>query len=77
MGVLRTLNIKPEAVIDNIMIAAYLLDSTRSGYSVQQLAQIHLDMDPATDVPEGFTEFSFRTCERADFIFRLAACFKK
>ena len=72
MGVLRTLDIKPEAVSDDIMIAAYLLDSTRSGYSVQQLAQVHLDIDPAANVPDEFTEFEFRTCERADFIFRLA-----
>ena len=50
------------------MIAAYLLDSTRSNYSIQYLAQVHLEAEPATEVPENFTEAAFRTAERADWV---------
>ena len=71
LGVLRTLGIDPAAVKDDPMIAAYLLDSTRSNYSLAYLAQAHLEAEPA-DVPENFSESAFRTAERADWIFQLA-----
>jgi DNA polymerase-1 len=71
-SVLATLRIEPTAVTDDPMIAAYLLDSTRSNYSVQYLAQAYLESEPATDVPENISEAAFRTAERADWIFQLA-----
>ncbi len=71
-GVLATLDIEPTAVTDDPMIAAYLLDSTRSNYSVQFLAQAHLGSEPATDAPESFPEAAFRTAERADWVLQLA-----
>lgn len=71
-GVLGTLGIEPVAVVDDPMVAAYLLDSTRSNYSIQFLAQAFLETEPAIEVPDGFAESAFRTAERADWIARLA-----
>ncbi|HMJ08039.1 MAG TPA: 5'-3' exonuclease H3TH domain-containing protein, partial [Pyrinomonadaceae bacterium] len=72
LGVLKTDHIVAEAITDDTMIAAYLLDSTRSTYSLPFLAQTNLDIDAATEIPDGFTESVFRTCERVDFAFQLA-----
>ncbi|MBA3352965.1 MAG: hypothetical protein H0U23_11190, partial [Blastocatellia bacterium] len=72
VGVLVTLGIEPAALKEDPMIAAYLLDSTRSNYSIQYLAQAFLESEPATDVPEGFEEKAYRAAERADWVFQLA-----
>ncbi|MBK8302108.1 MAG: DNA polymerase I [Chloracidobacterium sp.] len=72
LGPLLALGIRPEAVKDDILIAAYLLESTRSTYPIEFLAQIYADTDAAFAVPEGFDEAAFRTAENADFIARLA-----
>ena len=72
LGVLKTIGIEAEAVTDDTMIAAYLLDPARSTYSLPFLAQTNLDIDAANEIPDGFEETAFRTCERADFAFRLA-----
>ena len=77
LGVLKTDKIEAEAVTDDTMIAAYLLDSTRSTYALPILAQLHLDTDAATEIPDGFSENVFRTCERADFAFQLAPVLRK
>ncbi len=71
-GPLLALGIRPEAVKDDILIAAYLLESTRSTYPIPFLAQIYADTDAAFAVPEGVAESAFRTAENADFIARLA-----
>jgi DNA polymerase I len=71
-GVLATLGIEPTAVNEDPMIAAYLVDSTRSNYSMQFLAQAYLETEPSTDIPENFPEAAFRTAERADWVFQLA-----
>lgn len=71
LAVLAKLGIETAAVKDDPMIAAYLLDSGRSNYSLEFLAQNNLDAYPQTELPEGFTESAFRTAERADFAFRL------
>ena len=70
-GVLATIGIEPTAVSDDPMIAAYLLDSTRSNYSPEFLAQAHLEAEPAKDIPEEFPETAFRTAERADWVLQL------
>lgn len=72
LGPLLSLGIRPESVVDDILVAAYLLDSTRAGYGIDFLAQVYLDVDPAFSVPEGFDETAFRTCENADLVSRLA-----
>ncbi len=72
LGSLLGLGIRPEAVKDDTLIAAYLLESTRSSYPIPFLAQIYADVDAAHSVPEGFDEAAFRTAENADFVARLA-----
>lgn len=72
LGPLLALGIRPESVKDDILIAAYLLESTRSAYPIPFLAQIYADTDAAFAVPEGYAEGAFRTAENADFIARLA-----
>lgn len=72
LGPLLGMKIRPESVKDDVLIAAYLLESTRSSYPIPFLAQIYADIDAAFAVPEGFDEAAFRTAENADFIARLA-----
>ena len=72
LGSLLKLGIRPESVKDDVMVAAYLLDPTRTGYLVPFLAQVYLDTDIARSVPEDFENDAFRTAENADLIARLA-----
>jgi DNA polymerase I len=75
-GPLLALNIKPEAVTDDALIAAYLLDSTRASYPIPFLAQVYLDADAALAPTPGMTEAAFRTAENADFVARLMPILK-
>lgn len=77
LGVLRTLGIFPESVTDDPMIAAYLIDSGRSSYELQNLANTNLDIDTFREVPDGFPESAYRTAERADFAFQLAPMLRR
>ncbi|HSK71747.1 MAG TPA: DNA polymerase I [Pyrinomonadaceae bacterium] len=77
LAVLKTLDIEPEAVGDDTMLAAYLLDSSRSSYALPLLAQLNLDLETAHEIPEGWTENQYRTAERADFSFQLAPMLRK
>jgi DNA polymerase I len=77
LAVLQKLGIEPEAVEDDTMIAAYLIDSSRSSYSVSNLAFQFLGADIANETPEGWTESQYRTAERADFVFQLAPVLRK
>ena len=72
LGPLLDLGIRPESVKDDVLVAAYLLESTRSSYPVPFLAQIYADVDAVHTVPGGFAEAAFRTAENADFVARLA-----
>lgn len=71
-GALLKLGIRPGPVRDDVMIAAYLLDPGRASYPLDFLAQAHLDVDAARNVPDGFDESSFRAAESSDFTARLA-----
>ncbi len=72
LGPLLTLGIDPRPVNDDVLVAAYLLDSTRASYPIEFLAQAYLDVDRALNVPAGFDEAAFRTAEKADITARLA-----
>ncbi|MEO6052155.1 MAG: 5'-3' exonuclease H3TH domain-containing protein, partial [Pyrinomonadaceae bacterium] len=71
-GPLLSMGIRPESVKDDVLVAAYLLESTRSTYPIDFLAQVYLDVDAAHTVPGGFNEAAYRTAENADFVARLA-----
>jgi DNA polymerase-1 len=77
LAVLQKLDIMPEAVTDDTCIAAYLIDSTRARYELEFLAQMHLGMEKAFEIPEGWTESQYRTVERADFAAQLAPVLRK
>lgn len=77
LAVLKKIGIEPEAVEDDTLIAAYLLDSSRSSYSVVNLAFQFLGADLTEEVPEGWTENQYRTAERADYVYQLAPILRK
>lgn len=76
LSVLRKLDITPEAVTDDVCIAAYLIDSSRKN-EINFLAQINLNQDAANEIESGFTESQYRACERADFTFQLAPMLRR
>jgi DNA polymerase I len=77
LAVLSKLNITPEAVTDDTMIAAYLIDSSRPSYDLPLLGRLNLGEETALEIPEGWTENQYRTAERADFAYQLAPSFRK
>nr|HMT09573.1 DNA polymerase [Pyrinomonadaceae bacterium] len=72
LGSLLAIGARPNNVKDDILVGAYLLESTRSTYPIPFLAQIYADTDAAFSVSEGWSEQAFRTAENVDFIARLA-----
>ena len=77
LAVLKTLDIEPESIEDDTLLAAYLLDSSRASYAVSLLAMQNLSQEAATEIPEGWTEEGYRAAERADFAFQLAPLLRK
>jgi len=77
LAVLKKIDIEPEAVEDDTMIAAYLIDSGRAKYDLSMLAQVYAGTEEAFEIPEGWTENQYRTTERADFVFQLAPILRK
>jgi len=75
LSVLAKLGITPRAVTDDVMIASYLLDSSRIHHEIEVLAQHNLDAYP-TAVPETFTETGWKAATRADWILQLAPQFR-
>lgn len=71
-GALLKLGIEPESIKDDVMVAAYLLDPTRTSYPIDYLAQIYLNSDLARKIPDDIDEPAFRTAETADYVARLA-----
>lgn len=76
LAVLHKIGITPEAVADDVCIAAYLIDSGRKN-DLDTLSQINLGADALVEVPEGWTESQYRTAERADYIVQLAPMLRK
>lgn len=70
IGAFLKLGIRPSNFRNDILIGAYLLESTRSSYPVDFLAQIYGDIDAARSIPDGWDEKAFRTAESADLIAR-------
>lgn len=77
LAALQKLEISPEAVTDDTCLAAYLIDSTRARYELDFLAQVHLGLEKAFEIPEGWAENQYRTTERADFTAQLAPILHK
>ena len=77
LAVLEKIGIEPEAVEDDTMLAAYLIESSRASYALPLLAQQNLGLDIANEVPEGWTENQYRATFGADFAFQLAPMLRK
>ncbi|REJ77636.1 MAG: DNA polymerase I [Acidobacteria bacterium] len=72
LAVLNKAGIAPANVSDDLMVAAYLIDSGRRNYELRTLAQQTLEQEILQDIPDGWTETQYRTAERADFVYQLA-----
>ncbi|HUF03728.1 MAG TPA: DNA polymerase I [Aridibacter sp.] len=72
LAVLKKAGIDPLNVKDDLMVAAYLIDSGRRNYELRTLAQQTLEQEILQDIPDGWTESRYRTAESADFVLQLA-----
>lgn len=72
IGLAQDLKLEFEGVTDDTMIAAYLLDPTRSKYELEDLAREAVNLDRQTKRPAGWTEQQWRTAENADFTNQVA-----
>ncbi len=77
LAVLHKVGITPEAVKDDTMIAAYLIDSSRKKFDIPTLARLNLEEELANEFPEGWEENQYRACERSDWSVQLAKSFRK
>lgn len=68
----ETLNIEPEGVRDDTLLAAYLLDSTRSEYPLPALARETVGVDETNEAPAGWDITQWRVAEAADFTLQIA-----
>ncbi|HEX8890179.1 MAG TPA: DNA polymerase I [Pyrinomonadaceae bacterium] len=66
VALLAPLDIEPEGVADDTLLAAYLLDPIRSKYELADLAREAIGTDGAGGAPEGWTEAQWRAAEAAD-----------
>ncbi len=72
LAALAKVDILPAAVKDDILIAAYLIDSGRRNYELRTLAQHLIEQEIQTEIPDGWVEEQYRAAERADFTFQIA-----
>jgi DNA polymerase-1 len=72
IALLETLGIEPEGVGDDILLAAYLLDPTRSEYPLSFLAREAVGVEETIEIPDGWTNEQWRTAEAADFTAQVA-----
>lgn len=71
LAVLKQADVSPVNVTDDLLVAAYLIDSGRRNYELRTLAQHTIEQEILQDIPEGWTENKYRTAERADFVLQL------
>jgi DNA polymerase I len=72
IAVLGKIGIEPEGVVEDTLLAAYLLDPTRSRYELNNLVREAVGAESAFEIPGNFDEKLFRLAETADFTARLA-----
>jgi DNA polymerase-1 len=66
VALLEPLGIELEGVVDDTLLAAYLLDPIRNKYELTDLAREAIGVEDALDAPEGWTEKDWRTAVAAD-----------
>lgn len=80
LAVLMKLGICPENVSDDVMIQAYLLDSSRTKYDLQTLARLYLDLeigDETNERPSNWLINQYKTAKYADLTFQLTHILKE
>ncbi|HEV7645095.1 MAG TPA: DNA polymerase I [Pyrinomonadaceae bacterium] len=77
LAVLKKSGITPERIDDDTLIAAYLLDPTRTKYELASLAAEATDLQPSASIPEGWSENQWRTAEAADFVMQTSPILRK
>ncbi len=76
LAALVKLGIRPEAVTDDTMLAAYVIDSGRKT-DLESLAQFNLGIDGVYEVPKDWSKSQYSAAERADYSFQLAPKFRR
>ena len=71
-AILEKMGITVRGLTDDLLLAAYLIDSGRNRYDLDFMAQNNLDPYPETQLPEGFTESGWKAASRADWTYQLA-----
>lgn len=77
VAVLNTMGIEIVGIKDDLMMASYLLDSSRPHHEVEFLAQHNLNAYPHGDVPHGFTDSGWKAAIRADWTQQLTPILRK
>ncbi len=77
ISLLETLDIEPEGITDDTLLVAYLLDSTRSEYSLSALARETINVEETFEIPDGWNTTQWRTAEVADFTLQVAPILRK
>jgi DNA polymerase-1 len=77
ISLLETLYIEPEGVTDDTLLAAYLLDSTRSEYPISFYAREAIGVDETNEAEEGWSLDQWRVAETADFTAQVAPILRK
>jgi DNA polymerase-1 len=72
VALLDTVNIEPEGVADDTLLAAYLLDPIRSKYELADLAREAVGLERLTEPPTGWTASQWEAAEAADFANQVA-----
>jgi DNA polymerase-1 len=77
IGLLEALDIEPEGVTDDTLLAAYLLDSTRNEYPISFYAREAIGVDETNEAEEGWSLNQWRVAETADFTAQVAPILRK
>src|SRR5215204_2861439 len=64
-------------VTDDLMMASYVLDSSRPHHEIEVLAQHNLNAYPHGDVPHGFSDTGWKAALRADWTQQLTPLLRK
>jgi DNA polymerase-1 len=71
LSILSKLDIELAAVTDDLMMASFVLDSSRPHHELEFLAQNNLNAYPKIVLPDGMTDTGFDAATRADWTFQL------
>src|SRR3989440_1322529 len=72
VALLAPLGIEPEGIVDDTLLAAYLLDPARSKYDLADLAREALGIEHGPERPSEWTETQWEAAETADLTAQVA-----